>query len=439
MSQQAIIEIHRIRRLYEHFRTAQTDIHHSGLVHTPFELVESLLGQIPTHVWKNPNNRWLDPACGRGSFLLIIKEGLLRYHSEKHIVEKMLFGVDILPKNIHLTKHAINPLNKYNDNISQGNSLERDWEGMKFDVVASNYPFGEMNADGTRKSRTSSLWKKFVRLVVDHLLVEGGYVVAIHPESWMSPNTRDNLAREIFLSNQLLYLNVLECGKYFPQVGALFTSYVMQKIQPTTPTEVICLYEKQLYHSFIDFSKKNTLEFLPLLLEDRAISIIEKTLLAGHEQFGFDSSHQFTRGGNRIGDKLAQEKRDAKHPYPLWHTPNQKLWCSKPHVDQNKIKVVVPTTTYYERLEITKFGVTQACVYVVVSSKREAEQLKKVLMSKLYRFIARICRWGNWNNERLIGMFPYVDLSRSWNDEKLMDYFGLSPKEKVLVRETIDD
>mgnify|MGYP000576302149 CR=1 FL=1 len=58
---------------------------------TPFELIEEIVDKLPVQ-WDNPNLKFLDPVCGRGSFLFVIKNRLMQYHSEQHIVENMLYG-----------------------------------------------------------------------------------------------------------------------------------------------------------------------------------------------------------------------------------------------------------------------------------------------------------------------------------------------------------
>lgn len=76
-----------------------------GEVFTPPKLCREILGKLPRSVWRDRSKTWLDPSCGNGNFLVEVKERLLKNKktnkcTEKHILEEMIFGVDIMPDNI---------------------------------------------------------------------------------------------------------------------------------------------------------------------------------------------------------------------------------------------------------------------------------------------------------------------------------------------------
>lgn len=82
---------------------SQERIDQNGEVFTPPELVNEMLDQIPKETWKDPDKKWLEPACGDGNFLIAIKERLLKYHTEDHILNNMLYGVDLMEDNVMRT------------------------------------------------------------------------------------------------------------------------------------------------------------------------------------------------------------------------------------------------------------------------------------------------------------------------------------------------
>jgi len=114
-----------------------------GEVFTPPELVNEILDHLPCKVWEDQNKTWLDPTCGDGAFLIEVKNRLLKYHKLSHILNTMLYGVDIQENNVyncivklyniketnrvHIinTKNAINTIAKDNNYILGGgiNSL----------------------------------------------------------------------------------------------------------------------------------------------------------------------------------------------------------------------------------------------------------------------------------------------------------------------------
>jgi len=302
---------------------------------------------------------------------------------------------------------------------------------MKFDVVLGNPPYQEVKADGSRKSKSTNLWSKFVHQSFK-LVKQNGFVALIIPASWLAPK-RDAVC-ELLTSYQLLSLNVGECKKYFPTVGSAFSYFVVKTTKDTCNTDIVCEYNSVLFKSQYQLDK--CLPFLPLMITETALSILTKTVYKQNKKFGFDCSHQFTYGGGRA-DKFFTKEYSKTYPYEIFHTPSQTFWSSNPHKEQGKLKVVIPITTYYEKIAITTAGVTQGTAYVIVNTQKEAETLQSVLLLKLYRFVANICRWGNWNQERLLGMLPSVDLSHSWTDEELYKYFNLTTEEITLIEETV--
>jgi len=67
---------------------------------TPAVLVNEILDKLPTEIWKDASKTWLDPTAGNGNFLVEVKARLVAAgHDENHILENMIFGVDLMPDN----------------------------------------------------------------------------------------------------------------------------------------------------------------------------------------------------------------------------------------------------------------------------------------------------------------------------------------------------
>lgn len=71
----------------------------TGEVFTPLKLCDSMIGEIPEENLKNPNSKFLDPAAGNGNFLVALKTKLLKYHTEDHILNEMLYAVELMGDN----------------------------------------------------------------------------------------------------------------------------------------------------------------------------------------------------------------------------------------------------------------------------------------------------------------------------------------------------
>ena len=71
----------------------------TGEVFTPLELCQQMIDEIPEEVLKNPNSTFLDNSAGNGNFLITLKTKLLNYHTEDHILNEMLYAVELMEDN----------------------------------------------------------------------------------------------------------------------------------------------------------------------------------------------------------------------------------------------------------------------------------------------------------------------------------------------------
>ena len=71
----------------------------TGEVFTPMELCNIMVDEIPLNILKNPKSTFLDNSAGSGNFLIALRERLKEYHSEEHIVNNMLYAVELMEDN----------------------------------------------------------------------------------------------------------------------------------------------------------------------------------------------------------------------------------------------------------------------------------------------------------------------------------------------------
>jgi hypothetical protein len=80
---------------------------------------------------------------------------------------------------------------------------------------------------------------------------------------------------------------------------------------------------------------------------------------------------------------------------------------------------------------------TQSIVFILCSSEEEAMQYLQILQHPLYVFINNICRWGNFNNIRILQCFPIPSIDGtidgiieySGNHQDLYDHFDITKDE----------
>jgi hypothetical protein len=71
----------------------------TGEVFTPIELCQQMIDEIPEEQLKNPNSKFIDPAAGNGNFVIALKQKLIKYHTEDHVLNHMLYAVELMEDN----------------------------------------------------------------------------------------------------------------------------------------------------------------------------------------------------------------------------------------------------------------------------------------------------------------------------------------------------
>ncbi len=404
---------------------------------TKIELIEEMLSKIPDDKFKDPNLTWLDPCAGIGNFPVVLLNKLMiglidiipdeseRYN---HIMTKMIYMIEIQES----SANKILDLFGSNINLHKGSFLSV-LEGMpeKFDFIIGNPPYEKMVLEGKRSSKNDNLWSSFIEKGMD-LLKENGYLLFITPQAWMSPTSK--LLKNYFLKYNLVYLNIQECARFF-KVGSKFSYYLINKTTVKSPTKVVSYYPGSVNLKKITIENEvfidNNMKFIPQIISGEIISILNKTVFNDNlKKFAvnYDSDlHKFTK------KNLLSDNKDDVFKYRIIHTPKQTIWASRPHKNQSLIKVFIPLTTYYESIIIDDCGNTQGMGYIITKDKLNAEKIKKVLLSDLYRFIANITRWSNFNVPEVMKSLPEINIDdysiESLNNEKIYSLFNINKEE----------
>ena len=97
---------------------------------TPIGCVEEMLNKLPDSFWKSKRSI-LDPCCGNGNFHVVIFNKLKKYHSEKKILEKMLYFNDINDERIENVQKIFG-----NDNL---NITKQDYLQFPEEILFVDY------------------------------------------------------------------------------------------------------------------------------------------------------------------------------------------------------------------------------------------------------------------------------------------------------------
>ena len=194
-----------------------------GMVFTPFERIDLLLDRLPSHVWTNPHNTFLDPSAGMGGFLLKIYERLMKSlvrkfpeegARKKHILSHMLFAVELDEVNVGLLRQVFGP----DLSLYDGDALAFDpWTAFgrrHFTVVVGNPPFEGPQIKDVARNAGASLWPKFVNKALTEWMEPAGCFAMLLPPGWRKPNDRNSRTTSLLslmtVNNKLTFLEVYD-------------------------------------------------------------------------------------------------------------------------------------------------------------------------------------------------------------------------------------
>jgi hypothetical protein len=68
-------------------------------VFTPPALIDKMIADLPEEVLKDPKSTFVDNCAGDGNFLIQLLKALRQYHNEQHIINNMLYAVELMEDN----------------------------------------------------------------------------------------------------------------------------------------------------------------------------------------------------------------------------------------------------------------------------------------------------------------------------------------------------
>jgi SAM-dependent methyltransferase len=394
---------------------------------TPIDCISEMISKIPEELWRKSDLSILDPCCGNGNFSVPIIFELLKYHDKRTILEKMLEYNDINESRLENVR-SIFCSEKYNLQITSHDFIAHNSD-KKYDLIVANPPYAKLLENGKRASKNHNLIKDFIEKALSQLK-PNGYLLFITPDNWMSYADR-NVLIEIITSLQIIHLDIHTAKKYFKKIGSSFTWYIIQNCAFYKNINVSGIWKKREYVSSV-ISKQR--KYIPLLYNQMVQNILSKTIdntmLPKFEVKTSSDLHKYTKAEFICDTKTEQFK------YKLIHTPSQTVYSSRPHKYQEGYKIFISTTDKYS-VFIDNCGMTQSIVFIMCSNEEEAKKYLQILQHPLYVFINNICRWGNFNNIRILQSFPIPTIEYSGNHQELYNYFNITKEEIEYICENM--
>lgn len=217
----------------------------------------------------------IDPAAGRGSFLILILE-VAKERGIK-IDPSKLFYNDIDPSMVAFFKKInknsclqIPNCNIYCGDFLAGDYIIKKYRNMKFDVVVTNFPY-----QATTNGKTRPVWHVFLKKAFS-ILKEGGYLTNPHPAGWRNVEGLFSDTRDLLLSKNMQYLEIHNEKDGMSTFGAKtrYDWYVLENTEYSGKTQVV----------FEDGTEKiinlNKLPFIP----NHSLDLIKKLLAKPEEE-----------------------------------------------------------------------------------------------------------------------------------------------------------
>jgi type I restriction-modification system DNA methylase subunit len=440
-----------------------------GEVFTPPTIINQLIGDID---YSDDSLKICEPAFGDGRILLFIKNRLLEYHTEKHIIENMLYGVEIQEK---WYDEALETLNakKYNHNLICASALDftslfnplSGWVGI-MDWVVANPPF---NRNILKKNDVSPhFWEPSgytTKLAYCCFVVMGNYI--LKPEgklSYVMPvsythNENTQQFREYLRENvQIDSIDVQE-PNVFEGIMIRTGIFKATKRPHSEPINLTRHWRGTVYNTTTDYNEYGE---IPLFIGDVSKSIYEKvmankhTLTAYKGWNGVDSyakfsssdpneyEYKYANGVDRKGeitiyssqypDKTKAKVNNKKNNvgnYNRFHTKkvmiNEVLYGSMETL--NHIKYVIVD-------ELGQYGASPR--HTVVTFEDESiEQYIKDISSPVAQMMLSVMKDYNHNDSKLFYYLPYGLSNITLTDEEsefIQQFGGTVPVLKLSTK-----
>ena len=407
---------------------------HSAGAETPThpDLVDRLINGSSVD-WSNPDLKILDPACGRGNFLLKLLIKLREYHTDEHIVKNMLYGADSNVVQSGIAKKALRLATGYDANVLCVDSLAHEWD-QEFDLVITSPPFGHPT------TTTLKWWHLFVQLGA-RLLKDNGQLTCITPRAWLErPNSQvaGKTVKEVLSVNQINWIDIT-VASYI--TGETTCAFNLTKEPKHTKTTLITFDNEQE----IDYKgqkiplselDKIKIKLFPKILDYKGETLLRRV----HSDSGTD-------GG--VSEKL--HTSDGEDMIPCFYTASQtdNYWVHKKDVKQGVKIILNRSGHYYSKNHPDKYmkidtdnswSIGVGAYGVICNSVEEAENMFSYLSSSFYRWFIQNEKSSGFNTG--ITKLPVLDTSKKWTDEDVYKYFDISNEEIKIIesylKETID-
>lgn len=472
----------------------------SDEVFTLPQTANSILNLLPQEVWKNPELKFLDPACKTGIFLRECAKRLMsglekaipdEDKRREHIFKNMLYGVAITDitslmsrRSLYYSKsgtskNAVIQFENEKGNIAYENiehtfekrkcihcgapedlldrveGLERHayqfihpnnlFNNMKFDVIVGNPPY-QLDTGGVGAQATP-IYQKFIETAME---LNPRYLSMIIPSRWFAGGMGLNDFRVKMLSDKRLKVlvdhpNAEDC---FPGVeikGGV--CYFLWDSKYNGECEVISMYGGEE----VSRAKRSLGEHEVFIRFNESIDIIKKIKVKNEDTLDkkISSVDPFKFPTNFKEFKKNEFKGGVKI-----YTRGEIGWIDKAKIKNNnnlvnKYKVLLSqaygagSSFPHQITGKPLIAVPNSCctfTYLIIDvfdDKKKAQNFEKYIKTRFFRFLVSLKKNTQHLSKDRFSFVPDIEMSQEWTDEKLFKRYGITEKEQEFIKSIV--
>ena len=357
-----------------------------GEVFTNPALINKMLDLFPKGAWSNPMSKWLDPSTGTGFFMILVykrlMDGLKKWEPNdkkrsKHIIEEMLYMVELNKKNCEICKSIFGA----NVRLICGDFLsDLNFPGFKdisFEYIVGNPPFQDdygLSSKGNRINGGKSKLYERIFLKAYNLLKDGGYLSFVVPDNIFSGNGSDSY--KVIIQNQIPFVSFNPSNQsFFPGIQQYICYFLLHKEANNYDLTII---------------ENNDNKSFKITLKDRPVNPIRNWTAHTETLINKYVSEQRNNVSYNRGKSLKSYKGNK---YNVFYTPDKTLSTNNPKlapgVGQKKSVIFAISADLAFKMDYSgKYGVGPNTFYIPFKTVSEGKKLERFLNSEDYKTLA---------------------------------------------------
>jgi len=364
-----------------------------GEVFTSPVLINKMLDLFPQSVWSNSKLTWLDPSVGVGFFMICVyirlMDGLKKWEPNekkrsKHIIENMLYMVELNKKNCDICKSIFGANVRLICGDFLGDLKFHGRDDISFDCIVGNPPFQDdygLSEQGKRINGGKSKLYERIFLKSFSMLKNGGYLSFVVPDNIFAGN--GSLSYQTLIQNYIPFVSFNPSNQsFFHKIQQPVCYFILHKLNKPGPKS-----EPGTLLTTIQHDEQLTFQ---IKLQDRPVNPIRNWTPHTEKLINQFISNERNNVSYIRGKSLKSYKGNK---YPIIFTPSRTLQTNNPALApgygiKKAIIFSISPDLAFKMDYSGKFGTGPNTFYIPFTTNNEGKKLEKFLKSDAYKTLA---------------------------------------------------